>query len=633
MSKLWEVKNFKAQEIYYNLNVSKEFTVPPYQRTIVWKDDQKETFIDSLKKGYPFGSLLLYHDKNKGGYQIIDGLQRSKTISEFIENPTSFFNSDDIEFEVLDKIFQLANINGNKQKIVDQMSQILEDWLKDDYETMDKIQDLQFAEYAYKLSQEFVTLKGKEKEISELIKPSLSNFKKICTDLSEISIPAIVIETDEKELPIIFDRINSKGTQLSKYQIYAAKWTFVYFKLSNNKLSDKILDYIKKMYDERSSNGYEIEGYDPIKMNEERKVNFFDLIFGFGQVISNDFGYLFQSKIQSDTVVSAAFTLINSCLGYKPNEMDNLLENYNKKLDENDINKFLSEVYDSINYIDKYILRAITRFKSNKRESSTILHSENQIISMIATVFIAKFGSFHIDRIKNRDETILIINLNSTKDNWNQKDKDFKKNMLKYFVSDIISQKWKGSGDSLMYQIVFNENRYTREISWEEFENTFDSFVTKLNSERNEKFKVSNPKNPEKIILKLLYLEKFSAQDQFDHSKYDIEHLATKKIMLSKCQELDISLPISSIGNLCLLPEYENRSKKDKILYDDNQYINNLLPEKLSLIESKYTFTSRSDFDFLKANDATLFEKEYFTFLKKRISKIKEEIKNSLFRN
>ena len=41
MSKIWKVQNFKAQEIYYNLNVSKEFTVPPYQRTIVWKDDQK----------------------------------------------------------------------------------------------------------------------------------------------------------------------------------------------------------------------------------------------------------------------------------------------------------------------------------------------------------------------------------------------------------------------------------------------------------------------------------------------------------------------------------------------------------------------------------------------------------------
>jgi hypothetical protein len=30
-----------------------------------------------------------------------------------------------------------------------------------------------------------------------------------------------------------------------------------------------------------------------------------------------------------------------------------------------------------------------------------------------------------------------------------------------------------------------------------------------------------------------------------------------------------LGLPISSIGNLCLLPEYNNRAKQDKLIYDD----------------------------------------------------------------
>lgn len=35
----------------------------------------------------------------------------------------------------------------------------------------------------------------------------------------------------------------------------------------------------------------------------------------------------------------------------------------------------------------------------------------------------------------------------------------------------------------------------------------------------------------------------------------------------------NLRLPISSIGNLCLFSEYTNRSKKDKIIYKDSDYL------------------------------------------------------------
>ena len=58
MSK-WETKIYKASDLIEQIK-SKNIKIPHYQRGQVWKDSQKETLIDSIKKGYPFGTILLY---------------------------------------------------------------------------------------------------------------------------------------------------------------------------------------------------------------------------------------------------------------------------------------------------------------------------------------------------------------------------------------------------------------------------------------------------------------------------------------------------------------------------------------------------------------------------------------------
>ena len=634
-NELWQVKNFRAEDIFIRLIKTKTFKVPKYQRTLVWTEKQKETFIDSIKKGYPFGSLLLYDDQYKDEYLVIDGLQRSRTICEFIQNPTKFFDRNDVDSKYLEKIYDLSSdFIENKYKFLEEVADILETWLKKDYKTMKDVKSMQFIDYAYEISNKFPSFKSKEREIVNIIKPSLIKYKEKCNDLCNAKVPAIIIgERNENKLPEIFDRINSKGTQLSRYQIYAAKWTLSRFKLDDSKLSDEILDFIKKMYSERAKQGYKIYEYDAMELDKKRVVNFYDLLFGFGQMVSKNFPYLYNSNISPDTVVSSAFTLFNSCLGYKSSELDNLLENYRKKLKEDEINLFLSAIYEAIRFVDIKILKAVTRFKFNKRTAVSIIHSENQINSMIASIFIAKHGEISSSTNLNKETQVINLNLRKQNKNWKQKEKQFKKNMIKFYVSDIMSSKWKGSGDSFLYQILYNQDRYLREMDWEEFENNFDSFVTKINSERNEQSKVAGPKKIEKLILKTIYLDKFTAFDQLNNSKYDIEHLATKKIMVTKCKKFDISLPISSIGNLCLLPEYENRTKKDKILYDDSNYVDSIGQAILKTIEEKYTFTEKNDFDFLLEKEKENFIEGYYKFLNNRVSKMKIHVKNNIFKN
>ena len=58
----WEQASFSAIEIHNSIT-NGAFVVPPYQRGVVWSKSQKDQFVDTLKRGLPFGTLLLYWDE------------------------------------------------------------------------------------------------------------------------------------------------------------------------------------------------------------------------------------------------------------------------------------------------------------------------------------------------------------------------------------------------------------------------------------------------------------------------------------------------------------------------------------------------------------------------------------------
>ena len=166
MNNSWSMEEYTATEIH-NDQENNRLVVPRYQRGVVWKASQKADLIDSIKKGLPFGSILLYKDDNKNNYRIIDGLQRSNTIYEFIENPSKFFNEDDIDDNSMEELYNLANVNSGKEFVKEKMVEVIINWIKNDYKTMDAIKEIQYNECAEKLSEEFPTLQGKEKEVTK----------------------------------------------------------------------------------------------------------------------------------------------------------------------------------------------------------------------------------------------------------------------------------------------------------------------------------------------------------------------------------------------------------------------------------------------------------------------------------
>lgn len=62
---------------------------PPYQREFVYKDKQREAVIDTVTKGFPL-NVMYWAEKENGEYEVIDGQQRTISISQYINGDFAY---------------------------------------------------------------------------------------------------------------------------------------------------------------------------------------------------------------------------------------------------------------------------------------------------------------------------------------------------------------------------------------------------------------------------------------------------------------------------------------------------------------------------------------------------------------
>lgn len=625
----WELTSFAVTDIFDNID-NKSFVVPPYQRGCVWKSPQKAQFVDTLKRGLPFGTILLYRDDINNEYQIIDGLQRCSTIFDFVKHPAQFFYEDDIEDGLPLKLAQITGVT-NPNSIVDSIQGHLINWVHTAFQTMNDVRRMQYINYAYAFTFSYPSAKGKELEIADTVTTTFASFQSLCDKLCNVKIPAIVIKGDDDALPEIFERINSKGTQLSKYQIYAATWRTTYT-INDSNLQD-LVQYNIQRYECMSSDGTDIADFDPINYMQKKELNLFEIAYALGKKLGHCYPSLFEIKQDSKEVDGLGFSLIAACINIKNSKTKNLHIAFDKIIGNDQINLFLNRIIQCVDTAQKLVGK-FNKFKVNSKNEVGPLHTEFQMVSLIANIFIARYAQYE----KDEREHIITYDVSLAHSNsaYDLYEKKLKENAWKRYCLDILNSRWKGSGDKKLDSVIFDRDYYAQTIYWNDFEMALTQWHNSVKLEKREYKRVAPPKEPEKMFFALLYLSVFTAEDQADQSRYDVEHLATKNLM-KKCLDRysgQLHLPIGAVGNLCLLPQAENRSKKDKTIYDDSSF---LTKSKYSLteLEEKFTFTSKSDLSWL--NDSSLnqsqFEQKYMQYIDHRfsvmVSKIKERYERS----
>ena len=94
-----ELKNFKIKDIFEGYEDKNEEGItayngkldirPKYQREFVYDDKKRSAVIDTIKKGFPL-NVMYWNKRDDGGYEILDGQQRTISFCQYLNGDFSF---------------------------------------------------------------------------------------------------------------------------------------------------------------------------------------------------------------------------------------------------------------------------------------------------------------------------------------------------------------------------------------------------------------------------------------------------------------------------------------------------------------------------------------------------------------
>ncbi|BDU67530.1 MAG: hypothetical protein TYPL_1830 [Candidatus Tyloplasma litorale] len=217
----------------------KIFRIPKYQRGYVWKEEQVSKLVDSLLRGYPLGSIIIWVGEDNKKY-ILDGQQRTRSLLEIRKYPFKFLSEETFEELFDDKFF----INNNKIAL-----NSIHNYLKD--KTIDELYIIENS--SNKMNHIDRSLKTIEtnaytNEINLIkIKEKINEYidKLYRGDEKDFFLHSIeILNSSEKDAIEIFNRLNSQGVNLTRIEELSAWW-------SNNNVvinNKDLLEIIKNIY-------------------------------------------------------------------------------------------------------------------------------------------------------------------------------------------------------------------------------------------------------------------------------------------------------------------------------------------------------------------------------------------------
>ena len=247
-------------------------------------------------------------EENKAIWSLIDGLQRTSTIIEYLDKP--FKIADPALFYSLENLTQITQIlfPENPAEHISQIAEVLNEWLK-----LMETNNQALGFHSQKLIAYIIEKLFNSVHLSPEKNMKLNNylaeefFVHINNEISKIedaTLPFIIYNGPEDQVPEIFERINTEGMKLSKYETFAATWTFRKVHISNEEIRTKI----QKKYEELQSQGYVISGLDG-EARDLADFNLFEYLFGLGKLLTDKHPLIFRSSKNAAEPVPLGFVV------------------------------------------------------------------------------------------------------------------------------------------------------------------------------------------------------------------------------------------------------------------------------------------------------------------------------------
>lgn len=555
--------------------------LPIFQRNIVWSINQKKDFINTLMAGYPFGSLLLYEENNK--HLLVDGFQRYSTLREFSENPLLFLEVESIckiELEELIKFLKeksgISNSYNYLRKMICNSIKENLDFKKTNFSIENVIKPLSTLNEGFEQNMEFYTK-------IFAIAQNISN--KVC--INNLFIPVIIYYGDFNKLPYIFEKINSKGTKLNKYQMYAAKWNDCKLQIDDNEL----LKIVDEKYEEIiETSGMDIYSYKSGSIVENKEITLFEYCFSIGKLLKSQCEFIFGNITKPSEVDSIGFILLSL-----------ILNNSLKKMDTLNIFFQLSTSKELVDLKSKLLLcsQEVEKYLKQYIEKNYFKYIEYQVAFIIATLFKIRYI---------KDNTILKFNI---RENCRKDTEKFKKYMPQTYLYDIISDYWSGNGDLKVNTEIdksLSNNRLLTAID----NITWEGLLSKWMEDQIKK-PMKNIVREQRLFINYMIKSKMLKSKCFEEN-LEIEYIISKEKLIRKIIPTE---GISAIGNLYILlyPSKKQKVKSTKTLYE--QIDEGCIPSETEKLFDDFFYPNRDELNFIYSPDSFTHEK-YIKFLKYR---------------
>lgn len=195
-----------------------EMKVPKFQRPFVWTEDQALALLDSLRRNYPIGSLLLWRTADKLKTERDLGLFQLPSVDDL--NPTEYVLDGQQRVTVLYSVFGAQDTDPGFKAAFDLRTQ--EFVVLSETETTDFQFPLRWLYQTTPLLN-FRTGLQALPDAAEL----QTRFDSLAEVLTGYQIPVVTLrDLSLEEVGPIFERINSSGTSLSIFDLMvAATWS------------------------------------------------------------------------------------------------------------------------------------------------------------------------------------------------------------------------------------------------------------------------------------------------------------------------------------------------------------------------------------------------------------------------
>ena len=545
--------------------------------------------------------------------QLVDGLQRTTTIIEYIQrplllSPRSLLFSD----AQIETIVQRLGLTASEATF-DEVSAALEGWAEKTEKTdigngfnssavLDSLKSMPSLE---KMGLTPENLKALEDHVNSCLQEIQQDVQKI----ENVKLPLITYVGPPENVSEVFERINTQGIKLSKYERFAATWIDSRVHIANSKIRSAIEAKYKALIDA----GYDVMDLGPDNKIPQDEFNLFEYLFGLGKVLSKKYEFLYPKSSKPDESPSSGFVIATIAHGLKISQMGTLdvhLRGANPQGSPLDLSKFESAVFAACDLVQDSVKKFLKlNLNAQSSKARFLPHSQNQIISIVGRTMLAQNDWTDWASTKNPDAKALAQSIPS------------------FYLMDIIRGHWSGSGDSRLWDMCWDaesntptgpttpSSHYLTPPSSEDWKATLLAWHKDQLGKRQTVRPNVSPET--KVLLKFIYSGRVSVADDAGE-KFDLEHLYPVALLSQAFKDSGSpeGWPFSAAGNLSLLPAPINRIKGKTMLGDYLKTPKGLSTPKDEL-DKLQTYVIKPDIDELK-KPIKLTKADYVAFCESR---------------